>query len=285
MTRSDFIKGIIGLFGIAALPKGIVTQYRKFYLLQSFVRGFKFYEGTTLLAAMHKGDMLELVREPDNDHDACAIALHFNNRKIGYIPREENEILSRLMDARVIELMAEITHLEPQAATWENVHIAVYVLKKLHGSSLSKDVAYLAVLDTPHYRTLKYKNDYVARIDYEEDEVYDGESFYDQLVAHSQNDEVYNLIHAGFSTPHAMDEAVKETRLVINEKRLPEYLKIDPVTRALDEGMVRLGDYFDDDGYVAANVNRLAELPPRIRQFSEIMDKQGRRFFEVIFKK
>lgn len=289
MTRTDFIKGIMGLFGIAVLPKSVVKQYQKIYLLQSFVRGFKFYEGPSLLETMHTGDMLELVREPGNGHDPCAIALHFNNHKIGYIPKEENEVLSRLLDSGVIELMAEITHLEPQAATWENVHIAVYVLKKMNVISLTGDAAYLSVLDTPHYRTLKYKNDHIARIEYEEeedeDEVYDGDSFYDQLVAHSQTDEVYTLIHTGFSTQEAMDEAVKEARLVVNEKKLPEYLKMDPVIRALDEGVVKLGQFFDEDGYVSANVNRVAELSPRIAQFVEIMDKKGRWFFEVVFKK
>jgi hypothetical protein len=70
-----------------------------------------------------------------------------------------------------------------------------------------------------------------------------------------------------------------------NENNLPDYLKTDPVTKALDEGAVRLGEYLGNDGYVAANINRLAELSPPIKQFSEILDKQGRRFFEAYFKK
>jgi len=124
MDRSDFLKNIIGLFGLAVLPPLAVKQYQKLYLLQCFVRGFKFYDGPQLLNNMKEGSMLELVREPDNKYDECAIALHYNNQKIGYIPSESNEVLSRLLDSKAVELVAEITHLQKEAATWENMHVA-----------------------------------------------------------------------------------------------------------------------------------------------------------------
>lgn len=64
MDRSDFLKNIIGLFGLAVLPPLALKQYHKLYLLQFFVRGFKFYDGPKLLDIMSEGSMLELVREP-----------------------------------------------------------------------------------------------------------------------------------------------------------------------------------------------------------------------------
>lgn len=76
MTRHTFIRGLIGTFGLAVIPKGPVRRYSKIYLLQSFIRGFRFYEGPGLLGSMKEGDMPELVRERDNPHDSCAVALH-----------------------------------------------------------------------------------------------------------------------------------------------------------------------------------------------------------------
>ncbi len=73
MQRSDFIKGIIGFLGISALPASMVKQYHRYYLLQSFVRGFRFYEGLKLLDEMHEGDLLEMLREPANEYDPKAI--------------------------------------------------------------------------------------------------------------------------------------------------------------------------------------------------------------------
>lgn len=292
MKRIDFIRGLIGVFGVAVLPRNMVHHYRRIYLLQSFIRGFRFYEGQKLLAKMKEGDILELIREPDNPHDSCAIALYFNDSKVGYVPREDNEILSRLLDAGVIDLLAEITHLKPEAAAWENVHIAVYVLKALEGSSLPKEAAYLTILDTPHYRTLKHKDNDLTRIYYNsnsedvatEEDIYNGNDFYRELVIHSKTDEVYDLIHTGFGGPEAMEEAVKEMRLVVNRRQVPPDIAADRVIKALDDAIVELDSYFDEDGYVIANVNRLAELSPRIARFSQVLDKEGRRFFEVIFK-
>lgn len=98
MKRSDFVKSIIAAIGLSAVPVLFLKQYDKFYLLQFFVRGFKYYEGPNLLDEMHEGDMLELVSEPNNEHDEFAIALHFNSKKIGFVPAERNEMLARLID-------------------------------------------------------------------------------------------------------------------------------------------------------------------------------------------
>lgn len=81
-----------------------------------------------------------------------------------------------------------------------------------------------------------------------------------------------------------MDEAVTQMKLVINRDRLPGNIATDKVIRAPDDSVVALDHYFDEDGYVVANVNRLAELSPKIACFGEILDKSGRRFFEVFFK-
>jgi hypothetical protein len=166
MDRKGFIAYFLSLGGLAAIPKHWIKSYTKVYLLQCFVAGFRYYKGPELLGKMQTGDMLELVREPNNEHDACAIALHFNNEKIGFIPAQENEMLSRLLDAQVVELMAEVTFLEHNAATWENVRIAVYVLKE-SSVALPAQGEYLTQLETPKYTSLK-RGDNVFRIHYEE---------------------------------------------------------------------------------------------------------------------
>ena len=43
--------------------------------------------------------VLTLKREPDNKYDEFAIAIFFNNVRIGYVPADMNVVCSRLMDA------------------------------------------------------------------------------------------------------------------------------------------------------------------------------------------
>jgi hypothetical protein len=42
---------------------------------------------------------LDMKREAGNEFDNWAIALWFGDSKVGYIPREKNEVIARLMDA------------------------------------------------------------------------------------------------------------------------------------------------------------------------------------------
>jgi len=283
MKRSDFLRNIIGLFGMAVLPPLALKQYKKLYLLQCFVRGFKFYDGPQLLDTMKEGSLLELVREPGNKYDECAIALHFNNHKIGFIPAESNEVLSRLIDSQVVDLIAEITHLRKEAATWENVHVAVSVLKE-SANPLPETAGYLTWLDTPDYHTLKYADNHISKISTKGKNILSGKDFYRELVENSETDEVYEIIHSGFVDTEAMEEAVDKSLIVINKNKLPADLHLDKVLEALEEGMIQLEETFDEHGYVVAQVDRVAELSARIESFAEVLDKTGRRFFEVVFK-
>lgn len=283
MKRGDFIKKIIALFGVAVLPKGLIVSYKKIYLLQCFVRGFRFYEGPGLLQEMKTGDLLEMRREPNNEHDNCAIALHFNGHKIGFIPAEENGMLSRLMDADLVELLAEITHLETNAAAWENVHIAVYVLRK--EEELPAEATYLTSLETPHYHTLKHNNDRISRFSVKGKEILTGEDFYKELVENSKTGEVYSLIHNDMGSAEKMEAIVDQSLLVVNRKKLPSDLSADELIHTLDEGIVELDNAFDETGYVVARINRVAELSPRIKNFLPVKDKKGEVFWEVVFGK
>jgi hypothetical protein len=227
MHRSSFIKNLVGAFGLSVLPVKWIQQYQKIYLLQCFVRGFRFYQGENLLTKMKIGDMLELVREPANEFDESAIALHFNREKIGFIPMESNEVLSRLIDAKVIELQAEITHIEKKAETWENVHIAVYVLKEYNGP-LPTDKSYLTQLETPYYYTLKYENDRVNRIYYDEDiegDEYTADNFYEDMVENSSNNGIYDILHHPLN-PDQIGKAIDKDLFVTNLKDLPKKMKM-----------------------------------------------------------
>lgn len=73
--------------------------------------GYQYYDGKALWHEMKPGDTLALVREPDNPHDANAIRLEWQGRKLGYVPRRENSDLARQMD-RGTAVEARITALK-----------------------------------------------------------------------------------------------------------------------------------------------------------------------------
>lgn len=159
MHRSDFLKKMLASFVVGKLPLTITKEFRKIYLLQCFVAGFRHYEGMKFLNEINEGDLLELRREPSNEFDGCAIALYWKGNKIGFIPASTNEMLSYLLDAEALSLFGVVTHLEKNAQLWENVAIAVYFIQEVN-NQLPAHASHLTKIEAPHYRTLnKEKRD------------------------------------------------------------------------------------------------------------------------------
>ena len=61
------------------------------------VRGMQFSDSALAISSLNVGDKLKLIPEFDNPFDAQAIAVYTGKLKLGYIPRETNEILSMFM--------------------------------------------------------------------------------------------------------------------------------------------------------------------------------------------
>lgn len=96
-------------------------------LLQTLVAGTTHTAGLEELEPFLKpGDRLELVRIPDNPSDPNAIKIYTRDRvKLGYVPRKENHILARLMDAGKL-LYAKILSKQWQG-DWLQIEIEVYL--------------------------------------------------------------------------------------------------------------------------------------------------------------
>ncbi len=154
MKRSTFLARLVGIAGLGFLPVDKIISTRKIYLLQTFVAGFRFHKGMELLQYMQQDDILELRRDPKNEHDPFAIALYWQQEMIGYLPAASNETLARLMDASALQLIACITHLNKEAKPWENVAIAVYFLQP-EKESLPDHAVYLTSIQPPAYTTLR----------------------------------------------------------------------------------------------------------------------------------
>lgn len=154
LSRNAFLQRLIGLTGLGSLSYAQVQSYRKIYLFQSFVAGFRFHKGMELLQRMSKNDPLEMRREPDNEHDRFAVALYWQQEKIGYLPAADNEMMARLLDAEALPLLAFITHINREVQPWENLAIAVCLLQS-KDKLLAKHATYLTAQQTPSYRTKK----------------------------------------------------------------------------------------------------------------------------------
>lgn len=64
--------------------------------------GVKYYDYGLASRLLKKGSPLTFIREPQNPYDSYAIAVWYKTWKIGYVPKNQNEILSNMLDQDII---------------------------------------------------------------------------------------------------------------------------------------------------------------------------------------
>lgn len=129
---NDIIKtdggGLVSLLhgkgGGLSIPKPFEKDI---FLFDSRVAGTSFIEGIEELEPhLNIDDRLDFFREPDNKYDPKAIVIkNTDGVKIGYVPREDNVIFSRLMDAGKL-LFGKITDKEMKGS-WLKINIKIYL--------------------------------------------------------------------------------------------------------------------------------------------------------------
>ncbi|AOT04698.1 hypothetical protein ASPU41_16620 [Arthrobacter sp. U41] len=89
-----------------ALPDGELVDYkilalRHFQIFAFRVVGMGFYEDPEKPIKFRNGQRVQPVREPDNGHDANAVAIHAGRpaKKIGYVNKQRASWVARLLDS------------------------------------------------------------------------------------------------------------------------------------------------------------------------------------------
>ena len=122
--------GIIKVNGslLAALSAGTLTidvLVKDILVLECLVAGTSFRKMENIEPQLTSEVKLKICREAKNEYDEFAVALHFDNIKVGYIPREKNEVVARLMDAGK-QFFATIRAKEWEG-NWLRLDIKVYL--------------------------------------------------------------------------------------------------------------------------------------------------------------
>lgn len=82
------------------MPNSLQPFSREIFLLDIVVAGTTHCKDIDkVYPLLEKGQVLRMLRNPKNKHDKHAIALYYNDIRIGWVPRELNLVISRLMDA------------------------------------------------------------------------------------------------------------------------------------------------------------------------------------------
>jgi hypothetical protein len=120
--------GLVGLIHGKGGNLGIPKPFEKnIFLFDTHVAGTSFVEGIEELEPhLTIDEKLDFFREPDNPHDKQAIVIkNASGVKIGYVPKADNVIFSRLMDAGKL-LFGTITS-KDKKGKWLKIDIKVFL--------------------------------------------------------------------------------------------------------------------------------------------------------------
>lgn len=75
-----------------------MPHYEPSRLLVDFhIAGFAYYDGLAVIQKLTVGKTVQLVAEPDNPYDAQAVAIYYKDYKLGYVPKNHTDWLSKLL--------------------------------------------------------------------------------------------------------------------------------------------------------------------------------------------
>lgn len=121
---SGLVELLHGKNGEISIPKPFEKDI---FLFDTYVAGTTHIEGIEELEPhLNVDDRLAFFREPDNRYDTQAIVIKtVDGVKIGYVPKQDNVIFARLMDAGKL-LFGKITSKEKKGS-WVKIYIKVFL--------------------------------------------------------------------------------------------------------------------------------------------------------------
>lgn len=126
MDRRGFITAL--LKGGACLPLvpvvSLARPFREVIVQQSPIAGFQYYAGDELFPELWVDTPLLLIREQGNKYDENAVAVHYKQYKLGFVPRADNTAIAQMLD-RGERLSAKVVELVMSQNPWERVRFEV----------------------------------------------------------------------------------------------------------------------------------------------------------------
>lgn len=113
---------------LAAFSKGglsIDVLAKDILVLECIVAGTSFRRLDKIENKLDSQVKINCKREADNEYDEFAVALYFEDKKIGYIPREKNEVVARLMDAG--KQFFAVIEAKEKEGNWLRIDVKVYL--------------------------------------------------------------------------------------------------------------------------------------------------------------
>jgi hypothetical protein len=94
------------------------------------IAGFTYYDGVDVFYELKIGTELDFKAEPTNPFDAYAVMIYYKDTKLGYVPREANNVISKLLNCGYTNVFeVKICRITAEAHTEKQIEVQVKIRK------------------------------------------------------------------------------------------------------------------------------------------------------------
>lgn len=98
----------------------------KHHFKSFYVAGFSYYSGAELFNQLTIGSKLKIKLDRNNKYDPNAVTIKFKGKKIGYIPKSDNQEIAKLLKAGHKIFDAVIQQVSPEEHPENQVRVGVF---------------------------------------------------------------------------------------------------------------------------------------------------------------
>jgi hypothetical protein len=94
--------------------------------------GFTYYDGIEVFQELKVGTLLTMKAEPENKYDPNAVAIYYGDKKLGFIPKEENKLIFQFLTLGHTDLFeTRINRISPESHPEKQVGVLVRINEKI----------------------------------------------------------------------------------------------------------------------------------------------------------
>jgi hypothetical protein len=98
------------------------------HLASFYIAGFNYYDGFEVYDKLQNGTLLLLRAEPENRFDPEAVAIYYQEMKLGFVPRSENTIIRKFLNLGYTDMFeVRICQIVPEANPERQIRVVVRI--------------------------------------------------------------------------------------------------------------------------------------------------------------
>jgi hypothetical protein len=95
------------------------------------IAGFTYYNGVDVFENLKIGAELMLKAEPENRFDPNAVAIYYQEEKLGFVPRKENPMLHKFLNLGYSDIFeVKISQVLPEAHPEQQIRVVVRIKER-----------------------------------------------------------------------------------------------------------------------------------------------------------